>query len=139
MPDPVTIGALVAAALSAGAVEIGKTALGGPAKDAYEGLKAMVARWAGPDVAALETTARDGKSTGRREAVVAEIVDERPEAERAEVRALAEALSNALEAEGRGRALGTTFNQFNAYDHATQYNAPGGVQNFGIAARRSEE
>lgn len=114
MPDPVTIGTLVAAALAAGAAEIGKAAFGGPAKDAYEGLKTMVGRWADHDVAALENAAQEGKATKGREVVVAEIVDERPEAERMAAEAIAERLSAALTAEGCGKALATVVNNYRA-------------------------
>jgi hypothetical protein len=135
--DPITIGTLAAAALSAGAGEAGKAVLGQAAKDAYASLKALVAGWAAPDVAELETRARDGASTKNREAVLAEAIDARPEPERAEARTLAEALSAALTAEGRGGALATVVNQFNAYDNSRQFNAPGGTQIFGSSAEKA--
>ena len=116
MPEPVslTIGALVAAALSSGAAEAGKAVLGAAAKDAYDKLKTLVGRWAGNDVAALETRAQEGKPTRKPQGVVAEAIDARPEQERDAARTLAEALSAALTAEGRGAALATVVNNFNA-------------------------
>lgn len=135
--DPITIGTLAAAALAAGATEAGKAVLGAAARDAYDMLKSVVAGWAAPDVDDLESKARKGAPTKAREAVVAETIDARPEPDRDEVRALAVALSEALKAEGRGGALATTINQFNAYDNSRQYNAPGGTQNFGSTAGKA--
>jgi hypothetical protein len=112
--DPITIGALAAAALSAGAGEAGKAVLGQAARDAYDSLKALVARWAAPDVTALETRAQEGGDTRNRQAVLAEAIDARPEPDREEARTLAEALSAALTAEGRGAALATVVNNFHA-------------------------
>ena len=116
MPDPVTVtvGALVAAALNAGAAEAGKAALGAAARDAYDRLKNMVGRWAGSDVAALEVQAQEGKPTRNREGVVAEAVDARAEPDREAARTLAEALSTALNAQGRGATLATVVNTFHA-------------------------
>lgn len=129
--DPISIGTLAAAALSAGAGEAGKAVLGKAAGDAYAALKSLLVRWAAPDVAALESRAQDGSATKAREAALAECIDSRPEPERASARALAEALSAALAAEGRGGALGSMVNQFNAYDTSRQFNAPGGTINIG--------
>ena len=122
MPDPITVGSLVAAAIAAGAVEAGK----GVAKDAYEGLKELASRVLGPDVVQLEA-APDSKG---RAVVVAELVEKQPEPVRMELAQLAEALRSALGAEGKGKALATMVNQFNAYG-GRQFNAPGGTQNFG--------
>lgn len=132
--DPVSIGTLAAAALSAGAVEAGKAMLGKAAGDAYTALRALVGGWAAPDVAALEARARDGASTDAREAALAEAIDARPQPDLAEVRVLAEALAAALTAEGRGAGLDSMVNQFNAYDNARQFNAPGGTINVGTSA-----
>ena len=112
--DPITIGALAAAALTAGAGEAGKAVLGQAARDAYDRLRTLVADWAAPDVAALEARAQEGASTKTREAVLAEAIDARPEADRAEARTLAEALSADLAAEGRGAALAAMVNTFKA-------------------------
>lgn len=135
--DPITVGALAAAALSAGAGEAGKAVLGKAAGDAYTALKSLLTGWAAPDVAALEARAREGGTTKAREAVLAEAIDARPQPERDEARALAEALSAALTAEGRGGALATTINQFNAYDNSRQFNAPGGTQIFGSTSAKA--
>ena len=54
MADPITIGALVATALSMAAEATLKGAVGEAAKDAYKKLKDAVARWTGNDVEALE-------------------------------------------------------------------------------------
>lgn len=126
--DQMSVGTLAAAALSAGAVEAGKAVLGGAARDAYDKLKALVARWAAADVTALEARAQEGAATKAREAVLAEAIDARPEPERDEARALAEALSAALTAEGRGGSLAIVVNNFRA--GRDQYVAQsGGVMN----------
>lgn len=120
MADLVTVGSLVAAALSAGAIEAGKVTLGGAAKDAYEKLRSAVSRLFGPAVAQLE----EKPGSEPRKSVVAELVDEQPEVAKAELGDLADALRKALEAEGRGAAPGAVFNQFNA--GRDQYVAQGG-------------
>lgn len=135
MPDPVTAGALVAAALAAGAAEMGKAALGEATRDAYARLKSLAARLFGPAADQLEAR----PDSGDRAAVVAELVEEQPEPMRAELRTLADAVRSALEAEGRATRLADTLNQFNAYDHATQYNAPGGTQNFGVPGAKARD
>ena len=101
MPEPITTGALVAAALSAGAGALGKEVVGAAVKDAYAALKAAVGRWAAPNVEQLEAKPDSDARAG----VLAELVDEQPEAARTEVRALAEALRDALVAEGRGAVV----------------------------------
>lgn len=137
--DPISVGTLAAAALSAGAAETGKAVLGGAARDAYDRLKALVARWAAPDVTALEARAQEGAATKAREAVLAEAIDARPQPDREAVRALAEVLGAALAAESSAPALATTLNQFNAYDTARQFNAPGGTMNFGTSAGKARD
>jgi hypothetical protein len=69
MIDPITTGALVASALSLGAKAV-EVATGEATKDAYKALKAKVTRWASSEVAVLEKTPR--------QAVLAEIIDNRP-------------------------------------------------------------
>ena len=110
MPDPITVGSLVAAALAAGAAEAGKAALGAAAKDAYAKLKSAGSRLLGSAVAQLEAKPDSGNRIG----TVAELVDEQPDLAKTELRELADALRKALEAEGRGAGLGAIFNQFNA-------------------------
>jgi hypothetical protein len=97
MPDPITVGALVAAAISAGASEAGKAVLGQAARDAYDKLKAAAARVLGPALGMLEKKPDSGDLA----AGVAAEVDQQPEPVRAELRELAEALRAALGDEGR--------------------------------------
>ncbi|MGL4558593.1 MAG: hypothetical protein ACRCV5_13905, partial [Afipia sp.] len=66
-----------------------------------------------------------------RAAVVAEIVDDQPPEAQHELLTLAETLRAALQSEGKGEAVATMLNQFENHG-GTQYNAPGGTQNFGI-------
>jgi hypothetical protein len=73
MIDPITTGALVASALSLGAKAV-EVATGEVTKDAYKALKAKVTRWASSEVAVLEKT----PESGARQAVLAEIIDNRP-------------------------------------------------------------
>ncbi len=54
MPDPITVGSLVAAMLAAGAAEAGKAALGAAAKDAYAALRSAAAGVLGPALGWLE-------------------------------------------------------------------------------------
>jgi hypothetical protein len=73
MPDPVTLGALVAAALSMGGEATLKGAVGEAVKDAYKLLKEKVSHWAFSDAEALEKT----PASTTRQAVIAEIVNAR--------------------------------------------------------------
>jgi hypothetical protein len=98
VPEPLTVGMLVAAALAAGA---GKGLLGGVSKDAYENLKAFAGRILGTAVNQLE--ARPGSDN--RAGVVAELVEEQSEPVQAELRHLAEVLRSALSGEGRGALI----------------------------------
>jgi hypothetical protein len=88
MVDPVTVGSLVAAALSMTAEAVLKGAVGESVKDVYKTLKEKVSHWASSEVAALETT----PSSKGRQAVVAEIIDSQPEDDRKSLRVLAETL-----------------------------------------------
>jgi hypothetical protein len=92
MPDPVTLGALVAAALSMAGEATLKGAVGEAVKDAYKALREKVSHWAFNDVEALEQT----PTSTARQAVIAEIVDARPRDDQEPLRALAEALIAAL-------------------------------------------
>lgn len=98
MPEPVSVGALVAAALGAGAAALAKGVLSAAAKDAYEKLKSAVARWASDDVARLEQ-----KQSPVREAALAEIVDEREKNEKQDLAALAQALLALFDEKERAR------------------------------------
>jgi hypothetical protein len=88
MIDPTTTGALVAAALSAGASALAKGAIGQAGKEAYEALKGALMSWAGQDVSKLE----ERPESESRKAVVAELTDEQSEQERGRIAILAEAL-----------------------------------------------
>jgi epoxyqueuosine reductase QueG len=98
MVEPVTTGGLVAAALAAGAGTMAHGALGAAARDLYQGLKSAVVRATGHerDVADLEAN----PDSGPRAAVLAEVIDSHT-AGAEELRALAERLVAALDAEGR--------------------------------------
>ena len=63
----------MASALSLGAKAV-EVATGEATKDAYKALKAKVTRWASSEVAVLEKT----PESGARQAVLAEIIDNRP-------------------------------------------------------------
>src|ERR1019366_564610 len=88
MVDSVTVGSLVAGALSMAAEAILKGAVGEAVKDGYKALKEKVSHWASSDVVALETTPG---STGR-QTVIAEIIDAQSEDDLNSLRVLAEAL-----------------------------------------------
>lgn len=110
MADPATIGTLAAAALSAGAGALGKEAVGVVVKDAYAALKAKLAGLIGSsDVDKLEA---DPESKGRA-LTLSEEVDKQPDAARAEIKALAEALQAAFQAAGQGTAVDNRITQIN--------------------------
>jgi hypothetical protein len=92
MPDPVTLGALIAAALSMAGEATLKGAVGEAVKDAYKALREKVSHWAFNDVEALEQT----PTSTTRQAVIAEIVDARPRDDQEPLRALAETLVAAV-------------------------------------------
>jgi hypothetical protein len=98
MADPVTLGALAAAALAMAAEAALKGAVGEAAKDAWKALRDKVAAWAGGDVEALEKA----PASAARQAVVAEAIDTRPADDRAAAGALAKELIAALRAAGGG-------------------------------------
>jgi hypothetical protein len=93
MPDPITVGVLVVAALRLGAEAVVKTAVGEAVKDAYAALKNKISVWAASDVTALE---KEPNSTVR-QAVITEIVDNLSAADRDALRSLAQVLANKLE------------------------------------------
>lgn len=101
MGEPVTIGVLAAAALSAAAGAVGKEAASAAVKDAYAALKAAVAKWAGPNVKQLEAKP---ESEARAE-VLAEIVDDQNDECKAEIKRLAEALQTELQNVGYGATV----------------------------------
>jgi hypothetical protein len=92
MPDPVTLGALVAAALGMAAEAALKGAVGEAVKEAYHALKEKVSSWASNDVKALE----ESPTSATRQALIAETVNARPKEDQDFVRLLAEVLVAAL-------------------------------------------
>ena len=101
MPDPITVGALVAAALGAGAAEAGKAVLGQAARDAYDKLKSAAGAVLGPALAMFEKKPdSDDLAAGIAEAVAAQ-----PAQVQAELGQLAEAVRAALAAEGRAASI----------------------------------
>jgi hypothetical protein len=88
MGDPITVGFLVARALSMAAETLLKGAVGEAVKDGYKALREKVLRWASSDVVELEKT----PNSGARQAVIAEIIDTQSEENRESLRVLAEAL-----------------------------------------------
>jgi hypothetical protein len=96
MADPVTIGVLTASALAMAGEAALKGAVGEAAKDAYKALKSRVAKWAGNDVEALETT----PASPARRAVIAEVLDSQSGEEQAALRVLAHELVAALKRSG---------------------------------------
>ena len=102
-------------------------------KSAWVALKAKAVHLLGDDV---EKLAENPDSQGRA-AVLVEEVEARPAGEQAELRELAEAVTQALEAAGQGEALTQMVNTFNNYGSGSQYNAPGGTQHIG-AIKTSE-
>jgi hypothetical protein len=88
MVDPVTVGSLVASALSMAAEAVLKGAVGEAVKDGYKALKEKVSHWASGEVTALEATPG---SIGR-QTVIAEIIDAQSEEDRKSLGLLAKAL-----------------------------------------------
>ena len=88
MADALTVGSLVAGALSMAAEAVLKGAVGEAVKDGYKALKEKVSRWASGDVEKLEKT----PGSAARQAVIAEIIDAQSEEDQISLRDLAEAL-----------------------------------------------
>jgi hypothetical protein len=105
--DPVTIGMLVAGALSFGGEAV-KTAIGEAVKDAYKALKNKLTVWANNDLAELEKTPR----SDTRKAVIAEIVNNLPMEDQEKLRDLAQALTTKLKE--AAPAIGLDIGQLNA-------------------------
>jgi hypothetical protein len=123
MVEPITTGALVAAALTAGAKAIGGEAV----KDVYIRLKAAATRLLGADAEKLV----ENPDSEPRATIVVEEVEKQPDPAKAELRELALAVTRAVESAGEGQTLTQMVNTFNNYGSGQQYNAPGGTQNFG--------
>jgi hypothetical protein len=85
MTDTVTTGALVASALSAGGVTFVKGFITEGAKDLYGQLRSRLVRLSEPAVTSLEAK----PDSANRQGVIAEIVDERDDAEKRELASLA--------------------------------------------------
>jgi hypothetical protein len=92
MSDPVTIGALAASMLAMAGEAVLKSSVGEVVKDAHKALKEKVATWCHGDVEALEKA----PTSVSREAVIAEEIDRQSLEDRADVKKLAVALSEAL-------------------------------------------
>jgi hypothetical protein len=100
VPDPITVGMLVAGALSLGGEAI-KTAVGEAVKDAYKALKAKLTTWAAGDVAELEKMPH----SDLRKAVIAEVVNNLRAEDQDELRGLAHALTTKLSESGSAIGL----------------------------------
>jgi len=109
MADPVTIGALVAAALGMAGDALVKGTIGEAAKDAYKALKYKASHWIGNDLVELEKTP---ESTTRL-AIIAETLDRLSPEDQESLRAPTQTLVGKLKGEapaigldiGRLRAL----------------------------------
>jgi hypothetical protein len=97
MPEPVTIGVLVASALAMAGEAALKGVVGEAAKGAYNVLRDKVSLWARGDVEALEKAPVSQAS----QALIAEVVDGQSAEDRTAVRALAEQLIAALKDGGK--------------------------------------
>jgi len=97
MEEAVTVGALVASALSVGGATFVKDFITEGAKDLYGQLRGRLVRLSAPAVESLEAN----PNSAIRQGVIAEIVDERDEGEKLELATLARALIDALGEQGR--------------------------------------
>jgi hypothetical protein len=88
MSDPVTLGVVVASALSMAAEAVVKSGVGEVVKDCYKALKDRVSQWASGEVATLEAA----PSSKGKQLAVAEIIDAQTRDDKAGLRALADAL-----------------------------------------------
>lgn len=88
MADPMTIGMLVAGALSLGGEAV-KAAISETVKDAYKALKDKLAVWAGGDVAEVENMPH----SDARNAMIAKIVNNLPMEDQKKLRDLAHTLT----------------------------------------------
>ncbi|WP_456619043.1 MULTISPECIES: hypothetical protein [unclassified Bradyrhizobium] len=110
MTDPLTVGALVAAALGMAGEAVLKGAVGEAVKDGYKTLRDKVAGWADKDVRALE----QAPTSAARRAVIAEILDAKPLEEVTPARDLAEQLIAALKAGGASTSTGLDIGSLHA-------------------------
>lgn len=110
MTDPVTIGSFAATALAMGAEVVLKTVVGEGVKDAYKGLKEALSRWAGTEVAALEAA----PTSNGKQLAVAEVVDQQPEADQRQIRALTLALQEALRNAAKSGPIGIDLGRLEA-------------------------
>ena len=101
MTDPISVGMLVASALSLGAEAAAKTEVSEIAKDAYNELKSKISIWAVNEVSDLEKT----PGSDKRKLIISEIIDGLPYKHRDELRFLAlELLENPPAANAKLRA-----------------------------------
>jgi hypothetical protein len=98
MPDPATIGELVASVLNLAVSESFKKLLGEAASDAYKALKTKVAAWRQID----KKAAIDEISPGP-QATLAEIIDRQPQAEKELAKELAHEVLRALKQNAAGK------------------------------------
>jgi hypothetical protein len=88
MPDPVTIGALIASTITMAVQELAKAGVGEAAKDAYKALRDKVTHRASSEVATLEAA----PSSKGKQLAVAEIIDAQSERDKQALKLLAENL-----------------------------------------------
>jgi hypothetical protein len=110
MDNPVTIGSLVAGALSLAAEAVLKGAVGEAVKDGYKALKEKVSHWASGEVTALEAT----PSFIGRQTVIAEIINAQSEEDQKSLGLLAEALVAKLKE--RAPAIGLDIGRLTALE-----------------------
>lgn len=110
MADPITVGELVAWALSLGSEAIVKSAVGEAVKDGYKALKSKVSVWAPSDVEELEKT----PVSETRRAVIAERVDHLSQEHQDALRDLARTLTGKLKEQAP--TIGLDVGQLDALD-----------------------
>ena len=124
MSDPVTLGGFVALVLAMGAEAALKAGVGEAVKDAYRSLKGLLSRLAPSEVEALEAAPR---SNGKQLAV-AEILDQQTEEDSAKIKALALALSEALQKAVETHPIGIDIGRLKAaYVHLQEINVTSGT------------
>ncbi len=110
MSDPITLGIIAANMLAMGAETVLKTSITEAVKDAYKGLKILLARHAPQEVAALEAApASKGKQLA-----VAEVIDEKGGADESEIRRLVALLAEAIEKAAQAQPIGIDIGRLEA-------------------------
>lgn len=110
MADTVTIGTLVALALSLGGEAMVKGAVSEVVKDAYKALKTKMSVWAAGDVGELEKT----PDSNTRKVVIAEIIDRLSREDQESLRDLAQALTGKLK--GQAPTIGLDVGRLDTLD-----------------------